>query len=172
MKKLKKVQDALDLLMGNFLSIEVDILNNLMPVLKVVVPINWVINSNEEYTIKKEATPIMISSVLTISTNNPEITIDDVIYYFYNDIKKYNEELVKKNQFLENKINLIKKREEEKINKLKEKYYTKINELPIINEVIETPFINQNINSNIELPDLDDNISYQPFDDSMLEERN
>lgn len=179
MKTPKTLQGIIDLLLGNLISIEIDVANDLKPLIKLIIPNNWVINPNEKYIIKHLSKPNDFSVIITVSVVNIETTLDELFLFVYSDIKKYNEELGDKMLKLKQKIDLIKSKEEEKINKLKQKYVGNI-DIPILNEPIteELGIITNNTlinveknqqldNSVIEL--VDDSISYKPFDDSMLD---
>lgn len=174
MKIPKTLQGIIDLLFGNFISLELDINNELRPLVKLVVPSNWIINTNDKFIIKNSSQLNNNSQILVFTTTDNEITIDELFFFIYNDIKKYNENLGDKITKLKEKIDAIKIKEEEKINKLKEKYIGNTNipilEKPIVEKtetVINNVYIQPKENNIIEFED--DSIEYKPFDDSMLD---
>ncbi len=117
--KYKTLQDALDSMMGFILNIEFEINNDLQPKIKIVVPSHYIIPEHENILIETNTIGTGTSKFVYLSIKNNALIFDDLVNFISNDILVFNNEIEAKRTLLNEKIQAMKKKEEEKLEKLK-----------------------------------------------------
>lgn len=121
MKKKVNVtlQSIIDKLLPYLRNIGIDKDNKFLPVLTIIIPIEWEVPLNNSNYVIEQAALNELALEVEIGIFNQEKTLDDLVDFVENDIIKYNEIMEQKQQEIEENIRRIQEKSLREIEEMK-----------------------------------------------------